>query len=122
MTRINCVPVQELSTKHLVAEYRELPRVFRLAEKAWLRGYVLDPSAHYTLGTGHVKLFYDKLGWCEKRFHELRTEMLQRGYKPSYAEVPKVSVPGSWRQDWVPTAKALQINRERIAERLQVRV
>lgn len=34
MTRINCVPVEELSGPHLVAEYRELPRVFALAEKA----------------------------------------------------------------------------------------
>ena len=34
MTRINCVPVEELHQKHLVAEYRELPRVFRLAEAA----------------------------------------------------------------------------------------
>lgn len=31
MTRINCVPVRELGGKHLVAEYRELPRVYALA-------------------------------------------------------------------------------------------
>lgn len=27
MTRINIIPVHELTGKHLVAEYRELPRV-----------------------------------------------------------------------------------------------
>lgn len=31
MTRINRIPVEELSRQHLVAEYRELPRVFALA-------------------------------------------------------------------------------------------
>ena len=30
MTRINCVPVTELHDRHLVAEYRELPRCFAL--------------------------------------------------------------------------------------------
>ena len=27
MTRINLVPVEELSNQHLMAEYRELPRI-----------------------------------------------------------------------------------------------
>jgi hypothetical protein len=31
MTRINVVPVQELTNKHLMAEYRELPRAMRRA-------------------------------------------------------------------------------------------
>lgn len=29
MTRINLVPVEELSNQHLVAEYRELPRCIK---------------------------------------------------------------------------------------------
>ena len=29
MTRINVVPVKELSDQHLIAEYRELPRVIK---------------------------------------------------------------------------------------------
>jgi hypothetical protein len=38
MTRINCIPVEEPSAPHLVAEYRALPRVFALARKAAARG------------------------------------------------------------------------------------
>lgn len=34
MTRINVVPVESLYYKHLVAEYREIPRCFSLAHKA----------------------------------------------------------------------------------------
>lgn len=58
MTRVNCIPVQELTVKHLVAEYREIPRLFKLAR-------ILKPNEFvplYTLGAGHCKLFYDKLG------------------------------------------------------------
>ncbi len=118
MTRINCVPVQELSTKHLVAEYRELPRVFRLAEKAWSAGRKVHQPEDYVLGTGHVSFFYTRLGWCKKRFHELRNEMLQRGYKPNYADVPPCTIADScfW-QDWQPGVLALETNRQRIADR-----
>lgn len=50
MTRINVVPVEELSDAWLIAEYRELPRV--------LNGNfsIKDAPNRYKLGTGHVKL------------------------------------------------------------------
>lgn len=38
MTRINCVAPIELTTKHLVAEYRELPRIYNLVRAAIKRG------------------------------------------------------------------------------------
>ncbi|ENT03393.1 hypothetical protein C038_02848 [Brucella sp. 63/311] len=38
MTRINCIPPAELTGPHLVAEYRELPRVFALVRAAIQRG------------------------------------------------------------------------------------
>ncbi|MBP7000765.1 pyrimidine dimer DNA glycosylase/endonuclease V [Amaricoccus sp.] len=41
MTRINVVPPEELSRAHLVAEYRELPRVFGMVRAMIARG--LDP-------------------------------------------------------------------------------
>jgi hypothetical protein len=117
MTRINCVPTAELSRQHLLAEYRELPRVFALAQKAYcMRRKVLAPEA-YTLGTGHVKFFYQRLGYCRRRFHELREEMVLRGYKPKYDDAPFAPMPADWQQDWTPTDAALAINRQRILER-----
>jgi len=117
MTRINCVPAAELSRQHLVAEYRELPRVFALACKAYdARRKVVAPAA-YTLGTGHVKFFYHRLGYCRRRFHELREEMLRRGYNPKYDATPVPAVPSAWWADWEPDTAALTINRQRIAER-----
>lgn len=115
MTRINCIPVEELTDKHLIAEYREIPRVYKLANrKAQIPPY-------YTMGTGHVKFFYNKLGFVTIRFLSIVEEMKRRGFNPKYTTIPDGSVcdrtRGLWG-DWEPTAEALKINRDRIAERL----
>lgn len=118
MTRINCVPVEELSVKHLVAEYREIGRVYALAVSAYNRGE--RPAAHgdrYTLGKGHVKFFYSRLGYVCARHRQLIAEMLRRGYNPTYRIVVPPELPDSWMRDWEPDDTALLINRARIAER-----
>ncbi len=119
MTRINCVPVQELSRQHLIAEYRELPRVFALAKKASERGVLAQPD-QYTLGTGHVVFFYTRLGYLAKRHAQLVTEMQRRGYKPAFTTSLReahADIPGAFWGDWEPNAEALAINRARILER-----
>ena len=118
MTRINCVPVQELHPKHLVAEYRELPRVFKLAEAAYKKRLAIKAPEKYTLGSGHVKFFYSRLGYCKIRFQNLVAEMISRGYSPNFVATPEVDLPPSWYGDWSPDDEALSINRKRIAERL----
>lgn len=78
MTRINCIPPAELTGPHLIAEYRELPRVFALVKAAIQRGETTtdrrNPPA-YTLGTGHVRFFYMRLGYLAKRQASLVAEM-----------------------------------------------
>lgn len=115
MTRINCVPPTELSRQHLVAEYRELPRVFALARKA-KPGHCPD---QYTLGTGHARFFYSRLGWLLERQRALIAEMQQRGYRPTHTDPSALvdGMPACLMGDWTPTAEALAINRARIAER-----
>lgn len=117
MTRINCIPPAELSRQHLLAEWKELPRVFTLASKAYYSGRkIMAPSA-YTLGAGHVTFFYRRLGYCLDRFLALRREMLARGYSPSYVQPPPVDLPRDWWGEWAPDAAAQALNRARIAER-----
>lgn len=118
MTRINCVPPEELTRQHLLAEWRELPRVFRLAERAYRSGRPVRSPEVYTLGSGHVTFFYKRLGWCINRWTALKIEMLRRGYEPTYEKPPIVFVPEQWWADWTPTDDALAANRSRIAERL----
>jgi deoxyribonuclease (pyrimidine dimer) len=119
MTRINCVPVEELSRQHLIAEYRELPRVFGLAKKAPERNGLNQP-AEYTLGTGHVTFFYTRLGYLVTRHAQLVAEMLRRGYRPTFTGSLKDAhpdIPEDFWGDWEPTGEALAINRERILQR-----
>ena len=119
MTRINCIPVEELTNKHLVAEYRELPRVFNLARMPHTNEQF---PQEYTLGKGHVKFFYDKLGYCYTRQHQLYNEMKRRGYKPNYN--PELLYLEHWFHkiklwnEWTPTELDQHINRQRIQERL----
>ncbi len=123
MTRINCVPVQELTDKHLGAEYRELPRIFGLAYAAYLRGEQPDDPRNpteYTLGEGHVRFFYSRLWWCERRFLELVAECHRRGRVATYTGIPVMPrMPQSWWRDWHPTPAALAVNRARIRARLE---
>lgn len=118
MTRINCIPVQELTNKHLVAEYRELPRVFKLARMP--KDNEQFPQ-EYTLGTGHVKFFYQRLGYCYQRQIQLYNEMKRRGYNPTHnPHLLPVTYHNKTRlwNDWEPTPEAQAINRQRIQERL----
>lgn len=123
MTRINCVPPSELSRQHLVAEYRELPRLFGLARRAAARGESPEDPRNprqYTLGKGHVRFFYNKLRWLATRQESLIIEMRSRGYNPSFTEPPDLScMDPAWLGDWEPSSAALALNRSRIAERLK---
>lgn len=124
MTRINCIPPSELTGPHLVAEYRELPRVFALVKAAILRGETpadrRNPRA-YTLGTGHVRFFYTRLGYLAKRQASLVAEMQTRGYAPQFTATNEllIDIPPEWCCDWEPSDEAMVINRARIAERLR---
>jgi deoxyribonuclease (pyrimidine dimer) len=128
MTRINVVPADELTDKHLVAEYRELPRIFKLVRDRQDKGHTnvtvnrekAMPST-YTLGTGHVLFFYDKLYYLIDRYQELCNEMYHRGFTVNYPHVPEFvwDLRLHWFGEYTPTQEALQINRERIAARLR---
>jgi deoxyribonuclease (pyrimidine dimer) len=112
MTRINVVPVAELCDKHLLAEYRELPRVFKLATP-----YRKLPE-RYTLGKGHVIFFYNKLGYLATRFVEIVNEAKKRGFKVKYTTADVRGLNPVLFGDYTPTPEALALNRARIAERI----
>lgn len=116
MTRINLVPPQELCDQHLLAEHRELTRIPNAVAKGKfsLKGQPSD----YKLGEGHVRFFFNKLGFLKKRYDLLHTECKARGFNVQYFwqnELP--TDPNLWL-DYEPTEQALKANRERIAERM----
>lgn len=85
MTRVNLVPVEELTSRHAMAELRELkmvPAALRrsLRTRKW-NVVKSEIPKHYTLNTGHVKFFFDKLWYLRTRYFQLVGELLKRGYK-----------------------------------------
>lgn len=71
MTRINIIEPDQLTKEHLLAEYRELPRIFTHILKAVEAGKNLSDfslPAKYTIGKGHVTFFYDKSDWLLSRW------------------------------------------------------
>ena len=134
MTRINCIPVSELTDKHLLAEYRELPRISQLSwDWAMKNKLITDKLDSYTvyhevfiktnlpqtyrLGTGHVKFFYDKGEYLKRRFEdEIVPEMQRRGFKTNFTKYR--THPDRFNRDWKPDEDAMELNRQRIKERL----
>lgn len=119
MTRVNVVSPSELSGKHLVAEYREIVRVFALARSAQYDMHKRKQPSEYTLGTGHVLFFYDKLKYISDRYDSLCNEMIARGYQCNRISKEDLHQGIGKHMFWNynPTPAALTINRQRIKER-----
>ena len=123
MTRINLVPPKELTDQHLVAEYREIFMVGSslqrsIASKSWSKTLTNLPEK-FTLNTGHVKFFYNKGLYLDKRYHQLVHEMKRRGMTPDPSRRFKVEQwPVELWNDWEPSLRDKQIIRERIKERI----
>lgn len=122
MTRINLVPVQELADQHLMAEYRELPRVFGAVRKhsdAGKRVKDFKISGTYILGTGHVTFFYDKLLYLKRRHEDIVVECLRRGINIANTSIHSlVGYPSEFCNDYNPTTNEIQVSRNRLIEKL----
>lgn len=123
MTRINCVPPQELCNKHLTAEHYELPRIFTEVKKLLAKGR--DPAAipapeKYTLGLGHMKFFYTRLGYLRDRQADLAFEMARRKMKVNMDNIKGLTagIPDRLFGGWEPDEEALAANRKRLQEKL----
>lgn len=78
MTRINAnIYPDDLIDQHLVAEYREIIRIPNTILK---NGYNKNKQypKEFTLGTGHVLYFYDKIKFLHRRFMFIKTIMNRR--------------------------------------------
>lgn len=78
MTRINVIPVCELSDQHLIAEYRELPRVIKQDIN------IDNAPTCYTLGTGHMRWARRHWQYTYERFVAICNEMQFRGFKTNF--------------------------------------
>ena len=115
MTRINLVYPSALTRQHLIAEYRELPRIKNLHPRI---SYNIPNS--YRMGSGHVLFFMDKGLWLIDRYDQLVCEMQNRGYHVSYPELDLSHWPESMMNDWEPSKEEIEISQVRINEKLGV--
>jgi deoxyribonuclease (pyrimidine dimer) len=121
LTRINIIPVEELTDQHLMAEYREMFMVGSALQKS-LKSPNWDKNRipkELTLGTGHVMFFYDKGQYLYKRYSQIQKELTKRNYKLDKTRLFKVTqFPTEYYNDWTPTDRDRAILRERIQERI----
>lgn len=112
MTRINVIPVCELSDQHLIAEYRELPRVLKQDIN------IKNAPLTYCLGTGHVKWAKRHELFLVKRQMDIIREMRFRNFHVSHGQLFDLS---HFNNDYIPTKEAIKINKERIKEKINMK-
>lgn len=120
MTRINLIPVSELTDQHLLAEHREIKRIPNLI----LSGkFSLEwQPKEFTLGQGHIKFFYDKILFLSQRYIRLYDECIKRWFKVEYYIKPfKDLYMSDLSNDWSPTEKDIEVSYQRIQEKIKAK-
>ena len=120
MTRINVVPVEELSDQWLIAEYRELPRVIKQKID------ISDAPEKYCLGKGHMKWARKHWRFIFDRLYYIKEEMKNRGFKPNfdveglfkYGKKIPVSLEDCW---YFPTTIDFKLNQQRLIEKYKLK-
>lgn len=117
MTRINVgIPPKQLTRQHLLAEHREMKRIPNVVSKG--KYNLKGQPKQFKLGTGHVKFFYDKLGYLKQRYEEVYHECCERKYDVTYYGDSWNNVPKHLMGTYTPTERDIQLVTERINERL----
>jgi hypothetical protein len=117
VTRINAgIRPAELVDPHLLAELREIKRIPNVVKRGRARLDGLPPQ--FSLGTGHVRFFYNKLGYLLNRYQELRAEAMQRGFQVQDWSPAWEGVPPELMGDWQETPGARAEVQARIQQRL----
>lgn len=118
MTRINVgIPPKELSQEHLIAEHREIKRIPNVIRQGKANLDLPIPEK-FCLGKGHVRFFYNKLGYLYERYLEIRDECYRREFKVTdYSDAWK-DLPAELMNSWEPNEEDIQLVKDRIAEKL----
>lgn len=125
MTRINIIDPTLLADQHLVAEYRETAMVPASLKRTLtsVKGYrVKAIPSKFTLNSGHVTFFYNKLQYLSDRYESLVAEMMRRRMTPDLTRVLNFDgIPNECFGDWTPSKAEQRIVIDRITQRLRQR-
>jgi deoxyribonuclease (pyrimidine dimer) len=125
MTRINAdIDPKTLHRRHLIAELREItmvPAALKRALRTKSKNEILESiSEKFTLGSGHVRFFYDKQRFLMERFMKLTEEMRRRGYAPDHGRVMAfIGFDKEFNKNWAASSEDNQLVQARIDERKQ---
>lgn len=135
MTRVNVVDPLLLTDQHLMAECREITHVFSYVERFYTPVKQFNIARDYTLNTGHVQFFANKLKFIYNRKLRLEQERYMRNVLRGKYEKDTDSLwddsfdaalwqqrydafPSHLKNDYIPTQRAIDINVERIVARI----
>lgn len=120
MTRINLIPVSELTDQHLLTEYREVKRVPNLILSGKFN--FENQPLEYTLGAWHVKFFYDKILFLHNRYEEIYKECYKRWFSVEYYGQSFTNLKFSnYYNDYISTKEAIELSRQRIEEKIKAK-
>lgn len=116
MTRINIgIDPQRLTNKHLLAEHREIKRIPNTIRTG--KAVIKDIPQSFTLGKGHVKFFYNKLGYLLARYKDIRSECIKRNFNITDYESAWHGIPKDLMQNYTPTQADIEIITQRLNDR-----
>lgn len=129
--RVNVLHPMFLCDQWLVAEYREVKMGPKALSKSLFSLAGVNKkriSPVYKLNTGHTYFFYDKNGYLEKRLALLCEEMKKRGIQCNHEELiddkydyHQDTFNDEWWGDYEPTPDALNVNLERLNQRIGIK-
>jgi deoxyribonuclease (pyrimidine dimer) len=117
MARINVgVNPKYLSDQHLLAEAVEILMVVGTLKK---QKYILKKPIpnKFTLGAGHIRFFWDKILFLDRRLNQIKCELQARQMQSNH-KINLSEVPSNLLNDWNPQENDFLIIKERIADRL----
>ena len=125
MTRINIIPVSELTDQHLIAEYREItmvPAALNRTLNSKIGFQKEKVKKKFTLNSGHVYFFYDKCEYLNNRYKEIIVEIKKRGFSPDpNRKFPKEVFPKDLYNDWKPNKEDQKIIKKRLKEKIDLK-
>lgn len=71
----------------------------------------------FTLGTGHVKFFYDKIGYLKSRYESIYLECKNRGFNITYFGSAFDNIDSSMMKNYMPTDIDREIIKGRLVEK-----
>jgi deoxyribonuclease (pyrimidine dimer) len=117
MVRINLINPKNLTDQHLIAEYNEILMMVGFFKK---HPKTKEISKNYCLGKRHINFFRNKLLYLDKRFIQLKKEMIKRGFKAN-KNLNLKKFNKCLYKDWKPSIEDKKIIKKRLIEKIDLK-